>query len=227
MSPITGSAKAKSQSSTEKVELSHAAIATVTAGNAVTTKTKKDVKVITTTEQQLLTTVIGVARNFRTSIKNDVLNHKAEIIKLKDEVFEVVRGSKGKRVLVDGEYVYFKQFVTTHFQCALQTLYNILAYTPIAYCKKCGELKNSCKKQGPCAPPNHTLHPKYLDGYEHGVADERKKHELAEDDLMLSDLYRGNDVSEFVHSLKELVNDFCRRNEMRDVARQVAISLKK
>jgi len=206
MSPSTGSAKAKTSNEQLKVPT--------------------DAKVTTQAENEILTAVVAVARQFRTSIKNDVLKHKAEIITLKEQVFEVVKGSKGKRVKVDGVYVYFKEFVTSHFQCARGTLYNLLSYTPVAYCKKCGELKNSCKKQGPCVPPNHTLHPKYVDGYEHGVADERKKHEQAEDDLTLSDLYRGNNASEFVHSLEELVNDFCRRNEMCDVARQVAISLK-
>jgi|ERR1035437_3957144 hypothetical protein len=216
MSPITGSAKAKSKSSTEQVELSNAAPATVPAKNAVTMKTEKNVKIITATEQEILTTVINVARTFRRSIKSDILNHKDDIIKLKDEVFEVVRGSKGKRVRVDGEFVYFKQFVTAHFDCKIQTLYNLLNYKPDTHCKKCGELKNSCKKQGPCAPPNHTLHPKYVDGYEHGVADERKKHELADDGLTLADLYHGNDGEAFITSLAKLVKDFCRRNEMCD-----------
>jgi hypothetical protein len=209
MSPSTGSAKAKAKTSNEKL------------------KVPTDAKVTTQAENEILTTVVAVARQFRTSIKNDVLKHKAEIITLKEQVFEVVKGSKGKRVKVDGVYVYFKEFVTSHFQCALGTLYNLLSYTPVAYCKKCGELKNSCKKQGPCAPPTHTLHPKYVDGYEHGVADERKKHELAEDDLTLADLYHGNDGEAFITSLAELVKDFCRRNEMCDVAARVHIVLDK
>lgn len=224
MSPITGSAKANT--STKQVEVPNAA-ATVTAKKAATSKTEKNIKVTTQAENDILTAVVAVARQFRTSIKNDVLIHKAQIIALKEQVFEVVKGDKGKRVKVDGEYVYFKQFVTNHFQCAMSTFYNLLSYKPDAYCKKCGELKNSCKKQGPCAPPNHTQHPKYVDGYEHGVADERKRHELAEDDVTLSDLYRGNNASEFVNSLAGIVNDFCRRNGMCDVARQVAISLNK
>jgi hypothetical protein len=190
-------------------------------------KVPTDAKVTTQAENEILTTVVAVARQFRTSIKNDVLKHKAEIIILKEQVFEVVKGSKGKRVKVDGEYVYFKDFVTSHFQCALGTLYNLLSYPPAVYCKKCGELKNACKKQGPCAPPNHTQHPKYVDGYEHGVADERKKHELADDGLSTADLYRGNDGKAFITSLAELVRDFCRRNEMCDVAARVHIMLDK